>query len=58
MDEFKSYNDKFGYNICPKAGSCFGIKHSENLEKMSKVRLGKKISTETIKKCLRIIREK
>jgi len=50
MDEFKSYNDSSDIIYVQKL-ECFGIKHSEESKrKMSKVRLGKKLSTETIKK--------
>lgn len=64
IDYYKSYDDKFGYNICPKAGSKLGFKHSEESKKkmrsktltdeqkehLRKINLGKKASEETKRK--------
>lgn len=51
MDDFCSYKKNKGYNISPTAGSCRGIKLSEeHKEKLSKAHTGKKISEETKQK--------
>lgn len=43
IDEYKSYDSKYGYNICPKAKNKLGVKHSEESKlKISKARKGKK----------------
>lgn len=47
IDLLKSSNREFGYNLSPNAGSCIGVKHSEQtLELWSKQRKGKKRSDE------------
>lgn len=51
MDAYKSYNDKIGYNICPKAGSNLGRKSTEETkEKIRKVKTGVIPSKESRKK--------
>jgi len=47
MDFYKSYNDMFGYNISPTAGSCIGIKKSKE-ERLKIFERSRKISDEKI----------
>ena len=64
IDFYKSYDQKFGYNMLPKAGSRLGSKHTEETKKKMRnrviseeqkerlrlARLGTKLSKETRKK--------
>lgn len=56
IDHFQSYNDKFGYNISPTAGSCFGLKKSEE-EKLKIFERSRKISDEKIIKMFHLRNE-
>ena len=57
LDFYKSYIPKNGYNLCPKAKSCMGIKRSpEFIEKVSNA--GRKPWTEERKARWKIIRPK
>lgn len=47
LNNLKSFDDEFGYNICPTAGSNFGRKFGDTMRmKVSKARAGKKLSKE------------
>jgi group I intron endonuclease len=51
MDYYKTANAVFGYNLCSKAGSVLGYKHTEESRKqMSEAHKGKKLSEDTKKK--------
>jgi len=51
MDKFCSYEKTKGYNISPTAGSCRGVKLSEeHKKKLRKAHTGKKLSEETKQK--------
>ncbi len=51
MDSLCSYLPEYGYNICRVAGSCLGVKLSEeHKRKISEANLGKKLSEETKRK--------
>jgi len=41
IDIYKSYNDKFGYNICPRAKNNLGAKHTKGIEEKRKRMSGK-----------------
>ena len=56
IDHFQSYNDKFGYNISPTAGSCFGLKKSEE-EKLKIFERSRRISDEKIIKMFHLRNE-
>ena len=56
IDFYQSYNDKFGYNISPTAGSCFGLKKSEE-EKLKIFERSRKISDEKIIKMFHLRNE-
>lgn len=50
MDFYRAYNRDYGYNLSPKAGSCLGIKHSEECKKKVSDRMrGIKQSEEQIR---------
>ena len=51
LDRFDSYDNKYGYNICPIAGSTIGKKLSEETkEKIRTKAIGRKVSDEARKK--------
>lgn len=59
MDEFRCYVKDKGYNISPTAGSCRGIKLSEeHKEKLRQAHIGKVISEETRRKLSAVLKEK
>lgn len=52
LDGFKTCNQKYGYNICPTAGSTLGVKHSaEACARKSLLVKGRRHTPETIAKC-------
>jgi hypothetical protein len=51
IDLWKTYNDRFGYNICPIAKNSLGTKHTEETKrKLREKSTGRKQSEETIQK--------
>ena len=40
IDEYQSFNDVFGYNICPKAKNNLGSKHTKGIDEKRKRMLG------------------
>jgi group I intron endonuclease len=51
MDKFQSWNRKNGYNLCPKAGSPLGVKHSkESRIRMSEAHQGNRHTANTKQK--------
>lgn len=51
LDSLKSYNREIGFNACIKADCPLGYKHNDTAkEKMSKAKLGKKLSREPVEK--------
>lgn len=47
MDYYKSYQRRYGYNLSPTAGSCLGVKHTDEAKlNMSKAKKGVPLSDE------------
>ena len=53
MDHYKSYDKEYGYNLCSKAESNRGYKHSEESKKLNSIRAKERFQNEIFKSKMR-----